>query len=73
MMNERLRSLPSGLEHEELNRRLTQHFSEYEEIVGIKTVSDKKGGVCAFIQCQVSLFALRLFLDAYMRLSIRPF
>ncbi|KAL4067375.1 hypothetical protein V8B97DRAFT_1919100 [Scleroderma yunnanense] len=45
-------SLPSHIEHVELLAMLSEHFSGYSEIQGIKVVRDTKGGTCAFIQCQ---------------------
>jgi hypothetical protein len=33
---------------------LTEHLSEHTEVKSIKVVRDSKGGVCAFVQCEVS-------------------
>ena len=46
-------SLPAGIDHNELNRMLTDHLSEYPEVKSVKVVRDSKGGVCAFMQCEV--------------------
>lgn len=48
-------SLPSAMDHRELIRALHDHLSPYTEIHTIKVVRDPyHGGVCAFVQCQVS-------------------
>ena len=49
-----MRSLPSHIEHTELTRMLTEHLADYPEIKSVKVVRDNKGGVCAFVQCEVS-------------------
>ena len=49
-------SLPANVDHAELTRRLTDHLAEHTEIKGIKVVRDNKGGVCAFVQCEVCTF-----------------
>jgi hypothetical protein len=46
-------SLPSNMEQPELTRLLTEHLSEHAEVKNIKVVRDSKGGVCAFVQCEV--------------------
>jgi hypothetical protein len=48
-----IRSLPSGIEQPELARMLSEHLSEYAEVKNVKVVRDSKGGVCAFVQCEV--------------------
>lgn len=49
-------SLPSAMDHRELIRALYDHLSPYAEIHNIKVVRDSyHGGVCAFVQCQVSI------------------
>lgn len=40
---------------DDVARALSHHLAEYSEIVNIKATNDKKGGMCAFIQCQVRL------------------
>lgn len=49
-----MRSLPSHIEHTELTRMLSEHLADYPEIKSVKVVRDNKGGVCAFVQCEVS-------------------
>ena len=46
-------SLPSNIEHMDLTRMLMEHLSEHTQIKNIKVVRDSKGGVCAFVQCEV--------------------
>jgi hypothetical protein len=48
-----LRSLPSAIDQPELTRLLSEHLSEHTEVKNIKVVRDSKGGVCAFVQCEV--------------------
>ena len=49
-------SLPSAMDHRELIRALYDHLSPYTEIHNIKVVRDPHhGGVCAFVQCKVSV------------------
>lgn len=48
-------SLPSAVDNRELIRALHDHLSPYAGILNIKVVRDNShGGVCAFVQCQVS-------------------
>jgi len=37
----------------DLTRMLMEHLSEHTQIKNIKVVRDSKGGVCAFVQCEV--------------------
>jgi hypothetical protein len=46
-------SLPSNIEQPELARLLSEHLSEHAEVKNVKVVRDSKGGVCAFVQCEV--------------------
>jgi hypothetical protein len=46
-------SLPSNIEHMDLTRMLMEHLSDHTQIKNIKVVRDSKGGVCAFVQCEV--------------------
>ena len=48
-----LLSLPSNIEPMDLTRLLMEHLSEHTQIKNIKVVRDSKGGVCAFVQCEV--------------------
>jgi sulfopyruvate decarboxylase TPP-binding subunit len=50
---DRLSSLPSNIDQGELTRLLLDHLSEHTQIKNIKVVRDSKGGVCAFVQCEV--------------------
>ena len=49
----RSNSLPSNIDHQELTRLLSEHLSAHAEVKSIKVVRDAKGGVCAFVQCEV--------------------
>lgn len=42
------------MEQPELAHLLSEHLSEHAEVKNIKVVRDQKGGVCAFVQCEVS-------------------
>ena len=48
-------SLPTNVDESELSQSLHQHLSNIAKIHGIKIIHDNKGGVCAFVQCEVSL------------------
>ena len=48
-------SLPPNVDEAELSSLLAQHLSQYAKIHNIKIIHDAKGGVCAFVQCEVSL------------------
>ena len=69
-------SLPSNIEHMDLTRMLMEHLSEHTQIKNIKVVRDSKGGVCAFVQCEVR--AKRFFnfrskkTHVYMRSRMQP-
>ena len=47
-------SLPANVDQGELTQRLTDHLSGYPQVKTIKVVRDTRGGVCAFVQCDVS-------------------
>lgn len=49
-------SLPSRVDQFELKRVLTDHISKFAVVKNIKTVRDSRGGVCAFVQCEVHFF-----------------
>lgn len=63
-------SLPSNVDPEELARLLAQHLSEHPEILTVKAVADKKGGMCAFIQCRVSRKHPWLYIDSSMHICV---
>lgn len=48
-------SLPSRVDQLELKRVLTDHLSKFAVVKSIKVVRDSRGGVCAFVQCEVRL------------------
>ena len=48
------RSLPANVDRGELTQGLLDHLSGYPQIKTIKVVRDSRGGVCAFVQCDVS-------------------
>ena len=54
-------SLPSNIEHMDLTRMLMEHLSEHTQIKNIKVVRDSKGGVCAFVQCEVRGISFLIF------------
>ena len=43
------------MDQTELARLLSVHLSEHAEVKNVKVVHDSKGGVCAFVQCQVRI------------------
>ncbi len=49
-------SLPANIDYSELTQRLSEHFSAHPQVKAIKVVRDSRGGVCGFIQCEVSLW-----------------
>ncbi|OBZ79169.1 hypothetical protein A0H81_01429 [Grifola frondosa] len=49
-------SLPTNVDYAELTRLLSEHLTQHAEIKAVKVVRDSRGGVCAFVQCEVSLF-----------------
>lgn len=59
-------SLPSNIDHAELTRMLADHLSEHTQINNIKVVRDSKGGVCAFVQCQVCIMTFASFPDSHV-------
>ena len=46
-------SLPVNVDETELIALLTDHLSHYAEIKNVKIIHDARGGVCAFVQCEV--------------------
>ncbi len=48
-----LSSLPTNIDQVELARLLSSHLSEHAQVKNVKVVRDSKGGVCAFVQCEV--------------------
>lgn len=49
----RMLSLPSDVEEAELGENLANHLGRTANIQSIKIIHDSKGGVCAFVQCEV--------------------
>lgn len=54
-------SLPSTYDPPELTRLLTDHLSAHPDALSVKVIRDSRGGMCAFIQCEVNLFQFLLF------------
>ena len=48
-------SLPTTVDHAELSARLKEHLSAYVEVNFVRIIRDNRGGVCAFVQCNVSI------------------
>lgn len=48
-------SLPGHVDSNALQDQLINHLSLYDQALKVKVVRDAKGGVCAFIQCEVSV------------------
>ena len=46
-------SLPPDEDEAEVARLLSVHLSRYATIHNVKVIHDNKGGVCAFVQCEV--------------------
>jgi hypothetical protein len=46
-------SLPTNVDHAELSARLKDHLSAYVEVNLVRVIRDSRGGVCAFVQCNV--------------------
>lgn len=46
-------SLPTNIEPAELGHMLTLHLADYSQIKDVKAIRDGKGGVCAFLACEV--------------------
>ena len=66
-------SLPCNIDQQELAHLLSEHLQDHSEIKNVKVVRDSKGGLCAFVQCEVRL-AMSLcieFLLTYVLSSIR--
>lgn len=48
-------SLPGHVDQSSLARLLSEHLSSHTQVQNVKVVRDGKGGICAFIQCEVSM------------------
>jgi hypothetical protein len=48
-------SLPTTVDHAELSARLREHLSAYVEVNFVRIIRDSRGGVCAFVQCNVNV------------------
>ena len=48
-------SLPANVERGELAQQLSDHLTAYSQIKTVKVVRDNRGGVCAFVQCEVRI------------------
>ena len=51
-------SLPTTVDHTELSARLKEHLSAYAEVNFVRIIRDSRGGVCAFVQCNVKVLIL---------------
>ena len=51
-------SLPTTVDHAELSARLREHLSAYVEVNFVRIIRDSRGGVCAFVQCNVNVLTL---------------
>jgi hypothetical protein len=51
-------SLPTNMDQAELSRLLSDHLREHTEVKYVKVIRDSKGGVCAFVQCEVAFSIL---------------
>lgn len=51
-------SLPTTVDHTELSARLREHLSAYAEVNFVRIIRDNRGGVCAFVQCNVKVLTL---------------
>lgn len=47
-------SLPPDIDETELSQQLRDRLAQFARILSIKIIHDAKGGVCAFLQCEVS-------------------
>ena len=47
-------SLPTNVDHTELSARLRDHLSAYADVNLVRIIRDTRGGVCAFVQCNVN-------------------
>lgn len=48
-------SLPTTVDHAELSARLKDHLSAFVHVNLVRIIRDSRGGVCAFVQCDVNL------------------
>lgn len=48
-------SLPTTVDHAELSARLKDHLSAFVHVNLVRIIRDSRGGVCAFVQCNVKL------------------
>jgi hypothetical protein len=46
-------SLPTTVDHAELSARLKDHLSAFVHVNLVRIIRDSRGGVCAFVQCNV--------------------
>ena len=46
-------SLPANIDQAELSRLLSEHLADHTDVKYVKVIRDSKGGVCAFVQCEV--------------------
>ena len=46
-------SLPTNVDHAELSTRLKNHLSVHVHVNLVRIIRDSRGGVCAFVQCNV--------------------
>lgn len=49
-------SLPTNVDHAELSARLKDHLSVFVHVNLVRIIRDNRGGVCAFVQCNVNVF-----------------
>ena len=63
-------SLPTTVDHAELSARLKDHLSAFVHINLVRIIRDSRGGVCAFVQCNVK-FSPRLVLIFLFNLLLR--
>ena len=49
-------SLPTNVDHAELSARLKDHLSAFVHVNLVRIIRDSRGGVCAFVQCNVTVF-----------------
>jgi hypothetical protein len=53
MLSSFLFSLPTTVDHAELSARLKDHLSAFVHVNLVRIIRDSRGGVCAFVQCNV--------------------
>jgi hypothetical protein len=53
MLSSFLFSLPTNVDHAELSARLKDHLSAFVHVILVRIIRDSRGGVCAFVQCNV--------------------